>query len=195
MAFCINCGTQLDDESLFCAHCGTKVGEITEATAQETPVQMANPYTPPPVQPAVWQQIPQKPTGDRLLRHGFTSFVLWVNLILNVIAGICFILIIIVCRDDLADFAMEYNLENAFSVFLLAGWCVLNAYSFYKIIKWKKDGFYWLMVINFVASLGNVLNMGIIYTLIINGIGVLIIFGVLHIHNSYNAQTTWEQLD
>jgi hypothetical protein len=173
MAFCVNCGTQLDDGSMFCAHCGAKIGENGEA--------------------AVWQQMPQKPAGVRLLRHGFTSFILWANLILSVIGGIFFILII-VCSDDLEGFAMEYNFENAFSVVLFAGLCVLNAYSFYKIIKWKKDGFYWLMGVNFAASVVNVFNMGIIYTLIINGIGVLIVFGVLHIHNSYNAQTTWEQL-
>jgi uncharacterized membrane protein YhaH (DUF805 family) len=49
MAFCSNCGTQLDEGAKFCANCGTVLGAAPGGTALG---QTANSYAAPPVQPA-----------------------------------------------------------------------------------------------------------------------------------------------
>jgi hypothetical protein len=139
--------------------------------------------------------VPPPIYNNRKLRHGFTSFYLWLYFLLNC-AGII-VCILVFGLGAIESFSEELNLNAAYgswSFWILVAYLIVNAYFSFKILKWEKSGFNGLITVNVIISLVDVLNIGVPKGILFNGISILLIFGVLHIHNAYNAKTAWEQL-
>lgn len=62
MPFCENCGTKLDDGSLFCTSCGTKVGSAGSGAAQSAPSQSPAPGAAVPASQRIGKPIPSSAT-------------------------------------------------------------------------------------------------------------------------------------
>jgi hypothetical protein len=159
--------------------------------AQQAPAQQPV-YQAPPWQPAYQAPPPQyaqpvsSAPNDVKLRHGFTSFWLWVNCIGNILGAAGFVF---VCLNGLET--------SGFQFFALLGVFLITASAFHSIIKWEKYGFYTLVVVMIAATIFNpfelfeIDRLGCFISLAISN---AILYGVLHFRNAYNAKTTWEQL-
>jgi hypothetical protein len=214
MAFCTNCGSRLEEGARFCSNCGVKVGE-TNGDAHASPV---DPAPPPqmPVQAPVYQYLVrtpayvspaeyQQPAGagpDVKTRHGFTTFWLWLCLIVDVLVALLGLLFPEVFVEiypavyRLGDVDTIHNIIR----FVIAFFGLGTAAAMWDLLAWKQggiwgaDGFYLLIILQILGVIVfGYLSQTFIPQLISSIISTAIIYGVLHLRNAYGI-SAWEQL-
>jgi hypothetical protein len=210
--FCTNCGGKINEGAQFCTFCGTAVHAATAViTGHEAPALPPVPFqnrqeagARPPVMQPFQQQInihlppesePRADIENRRLRHGFTSFWLWIIFIAN-IAGLLALLI-----DFFSDgefMAEWFHGSSDFDKWVIRIACILSFWAAKKLLfDWEKSGFWLTVIVNVVFIFLNPLkqNEEDFYTgIIIQAVSIGILFGVLQFKNAYNAKSTWEQL-
>jgi hypothetical protein len=179
MAFCSNCGAKNDDGARFCTGCGTAVGGAPFIAPQAAP-------TPPQYQ---YQQTAETSAAavsaaPEKIRHGFTTFVLWLGIIGSVIIGMLPIL---------------FEGDFGGGIYYL-----VDAVPYIALLKWKKWGFgtficlgIWPIIWPPVANIQTAYELGMPPALLgILGlaIGTAIVFGVLKL-KSRNGKSAWDQLE
>ena len=194
--FCGACGKQLTAGSQFCDICGTMVGAPMPNAAGG--VQNFIPQG----HPSAYQSDP-----ERKLRHGFTSFVLWLGLLGSSITAIVYFFDLIsdgglsieylgVALPSLDLWTMMlgsivniigYKLlifnwrELGWKLIAYSAWCGVGipaAYNFLFNRPYFMEEYFLYLVIRAVAT----------------AIGLAIFSGILSFRNAYNAKSTWEQL-
>jgi hypothetical protein len=138
-------------------------------------------------------QSPPENKPERKLRHGFTSFYLWIGYLFGWLA---FLFVIAdVALGDLRLLASIFPLSSSFDLWviriLMVTWCL----SFGIILDWKRSGFWWYSASMVAYSFLDPVKGGILGNLIGSAVSIGILYGVLHFHNAYNAKSTWEQLE
>ena len=120
MAFCSNCGVNLEEGVKFCSDCGNAIGK-----GKRSPVQNQEPS------PAIVETV--QPSGHRKLRHGFTSFWLWLGLI-------GYGLMVLLFAIDL--FFLDNEIFEEFSGKGFRGGIpfLIGLVAFYKLINWERWG-------------------------------------------------------
>ncbi len=118
MAFCANCGTQVNDGAGFCAGCGKQVGSGPQ------PVSIAQPFaagaTPSGAQPGV---AISSQAGGTALASNLAGALCY---ILGFITGILFLVLEPYKRDRFVRFhAMQSILYSAFGIVFRIGWSIL----------------------------------------------------------------------
>ena len=204
MIFCSQCGKQLNDEAKFCSACGAEQSKSTSPQNEEK--NTSQNITPEPTQ-ATQQFQASQPTQaaqgtvrtDRKLRQGFTSFWLWLVFIFNLIALVA-TAIIWFTYDDLRFILFDiYYFIPQQQTFLWSGICYgVTCIGLWRVLRdWVKDGFY-TFIGGYIGNIFVTYNFFDEESFILSVIGGIIVIGisfaVLHIRNSYNALTTWEQL-
>jgi hypothetical protein len=130
------------------------------------------------------------PNRNIRLRHGFTSFWLWLNFLALVISGLIIVLAFMIIDD--ADFNYYYSIDKGSLIFLLPS-LGTGLYGLWNIIKnWKQSGFMYYVISHILGLIWVFLSsrssfVGMIITSII-GIGIT--YWTLKIRNSYNAKST-----
>lgn len=179
--FCNNCGTPLAAGSQFCAACGSKAGSgnnniFVNVTAPSG-------------------QYPMPP--DRKLRHGFTSFWLWIGFLGRLFSFIGLVVLWI---------AMGFPLEQEFIPFyLLIGGVGYSGLGLLGLINWDRSGFVKLTLGSVAYDIGfawiaasglQILDISEFAIPMIVGevIYLAITFGILQFKNAYNAKSAWEQM-
>jgi hypothetical protein len=177
MAFCSNCGSKIEDGVKFCQGCGTPVA--APQTAQ-TPV------------PDIQQPFPQQTaetnaasgiTTPEKMRHGFTTFWLWLGIIGSIIIGIIPIL--------------DGNFAGGI-------YYLVDAIPYIALLKWKKWGFgtficlcFWPIIWPPVTNIQTAYELGMppaLFGILVLAIGTAILFGVLKLKGR-NGKSAWEQLE
>ena len=125
---------------------------------------------------------------DRRLRHGFTSFYLWLSF-LGSAAGTLFLAVDFVSGTNVFELLFTPS-----DLWLLRIYSLATSLALLNMINWKKSGF-WLFCAAGVVSLFINPEVFFVYYFIFNLISIGIIFGVLHFRNAYNAKSTWEQME
>jgi len=167
------------------------------------PPQQQQSYTPPPVQsqqqsghspqPGHVPPFAAHPGHDpnRKLRHGFTSFWLWLNLL-----GTIPLFALLVIGFFMGEIPFELLTTGAFAVGL-----GLGIFGLWQIIKhWKKSGFNEIVLGYGAVNVGVIFvndesfDGAVIVSIITSLVAIAIIYGVLQFKNAYNAKSTWEQL-
>jgi hypothetical protein len=145
----------------------------------------------PGAQPAIAQPLPgERP--DRKLRHGFTSFYLWLGKIFGILASLFVAVDFVLDWGLLAD---NFPQASSFNLWVIRILMVVLYLSFEGILGWKTSGF-WLYSVSMVAySFLNPMKGEIFANLIPSAVSIGILYGVLQFHNAYNGKTTWEQLE
>ena len=222
--FCGNCGAQLPNDVLFCGNCGTKQEELPPATQLVQYEQ--TPYEPPSSSPSpvsVYNQIfiapapaqnasvPPSTGAERKLRHGFTSFWLWLHYIWNIV-GFLFLIILFLLYNEYEE-VIEGVIEELSEIILyffpallslktLLYWSIAvmaaTIFGLWKIIKkWQRSGFYWLVAANSVTIVITLIYLpsNVISTIWNSAIYIGLTYLILRLRNGYNAKSTWEQLD
>jgi hypothetical protein len=149
----------------------------------------------PNTRPAIFQpQSENKP--DRKLRHGFTSFYLWLGKIFGILASLFVILeFFAVTFADLRLLADIFPQSSSFDLWVIRIFMIVLYLSFQSILNWKSSGF-WLYSVSMIAySFLNPVKDNVFANLIASAISIGILYGVLHFHNAYNGKSTWEQLE
>ena len=211
--FCNQCGKQLNEGARFCSGCGTKL-EVLEQPEQHT-----NPSPPPYNTPNQYNAPYTDPKADpfhgRKFRHGFTSFYLWLNLIITGCQLLWAVIVWIINEFDAFYTILDLSLTweyGAWGFWIYLGILGLNAYNTRNIIQYRRSGFYGLIGVAVISSFVDIGNVGpiinllfgiafgiddgyFIFNLIVYGLSILITFGILKIKNAYNAKSTWEQMD
>ena len=78
MAFCKNCGAQLDDQAVFCTSCGANQNEAPQQPAYQQPVYQQPVYQQPVYQqPMAAQEVPAKGMGIAGMVLGILSLCLF----------------------------------------------------------------------------------------------------------------------
>ena len=174
--FCANCGTQLDEGTKFCTNCGAK----TDSAQGAGPVQNVAVETP-------------NPFANRNLRHGFTSFYLWLCVFLYIAGALTFLIDFFLLENEIRGLLYPYLSD--FNVWVLIIASVLYAYAYKELINWRKAGFWMIIGLTVIMLIMNPTNINFnIYSVIGTVFPVGILFGVLQFKNAYNAKSTWEQL-
>jgi len=137
---------------------------------------------------------------NRRFRHGFASFWLWISF-LSSIFGLLAILLVLFVYDEYIAGIIGYiypSLSSDEWLYWLIGISAATVFGLGRIIfAWKRSGFY-LLVLADIASivLAFIYIPGeVVSTIISCSVFLLLTFLILKIHNSYNALSTWEQLD
>jgi hypothetical protein len=162
--------------------------------------------------PPVIQPVVQIEKEERKLRHGFTSFVLWLfrlgswlgffvvlielGIVLDIYPvidlGIALGTSLGIGGNFLADWL---PLSSSFDLWVIRIILFLTFLSIELLFQWSRGGF-WLYTFVMAASvILNPTKEEISGNLIVSAISVGILYGILQIHNAYNAKTTWEQLE
>jgi len=137
---------------------------------------------------------------ERRLRNGFTSFWLWIGFLSSIFGFFSIILVWLVYDDYMAGI-IEYiypSLSSKEWLYWIMGISAAIVLGLWRIIKsWKRSGFYWLVL----ADIASIVLVFIyfpeqVFSAVIScSIYPVLTFFILKIHNSYNAKTTWEQMD
>jgi hypothetical protein len=161
--------------------------------AYQAPAQQQAPQIAQPIYQQVNVAAPQfqNQTNNVKLRHGFTSFWLWLFFIANIF-GIILIIGIIVSWSDLEPLLSLLGPVNDTLIIVSGICCFAGSICIRQILNWKKCGFWGLVVIQIGSQF-------IVEAQIERIIGTVIIlcitWGVLHFRNAFNAKTTWEQME
>ena len=205
--FCSKCGEKLNEATVFCHKCGVKVNEYI--SRQEQPVNQEITDTIDEAIPAekktssskgkrtttakVSNASPASPNAapEIKIRHGFTSFWLWLMLIL--------------CISNLI-----YNIYNIIggiqsSVTILLIWPIISILALITLMfAWSRSGFSLFIIFSLINGFHSyieywdysrnfIINLFIGFA--VSAIIPSITYGVLHLKNPYNAKSTWEQLE
>ena len=136
---------------------------------------------------------------ERKLRNGFTSFWLWINLIFSGFGTIS-MLFVFFFEDYLKEIIQ--NIYPTLNSNIWFYWCmgisIVTTLGLWKIIKhWKKSGFYYIVV----SAIASIILVYVYFpdqtstAFISCSMFPLLTFLIMKIHNSYNAKTTWEQME
>ncbi|MCL2442884.1 MAG: hypothetical protein FWD13_05390 [Treponema sp.] len=134
------------------------------------------------------------------VRHGFTSFILW----LGFIGIIIYLLVLGFDFITNGDFRAEYfpwllELDNI-DIWALRIQFILCFFALYSLIfDWKKSGFalyVFVIIASFIYGLVREnINREYLFIYIIGYvIGIYILYGILKIKNAYIGKSTWDQL-
>jgi hypothetical protein len=150
----------------------------------------------PNTRPAIVQPH-SKNKPDRKLRHGFTSFYLWLGKIFGILVSL-FVIVDIVDLGLGGDWRLLANVfpqSSFFDLWVIRILMIVLYLSFESILGWKRSGF-WLYSVSMIAySFLNSVKDNVFANLIGSVISIGILYGVLHFHNAYNGKSTWEQLE
>jgi hypothetical protein len=143
---------------------------------------------------AAFVQPPPGNKPERKLRHGFTTFYLWVGRIFGILASL-FVFVVEYFLEDVWQLVVALLPSSSFYLWVIRILMVADWISFELILRWKRSGF-WLYSASMIAFSFLIPGEGgILVNLISSAISIGILYGVLHFHNAYNAKTTWEQLE
>jgi len=180
--FCPNCGSKIDDGAKFCSSCGTACGTAVNSTpTQETVV-------------AYTAASPASNFENRRLRHGFTSFWLWSNLIFQLFGLLVFLLDMLMDGNLTGD-SLPYSSSGDMWVIRIAS--AASAYASWRLIKWEKSGFWMFIGICVALLFLNPYKLdgeGFFIAIIVYAAIIGALYGVLQFKNAFNAKSTWEQL-
>lgn len=206
--FCSNCGKEIADGMKFCMNCGTPVADQPQ-TAQSDIEKHRNynddNYSDNDDDDELEEDEDEEDDNDdnysdnndnysnRKLRHGFTSFYLWLCIL-------CFGIAILVL---LIDFFMNgelilsfYSNMSNWDIWVMRIGVILSGYGFIKLLKWEKSGFWLIVGVTVAIFILNPTHEAVtIKSVIATVVPVGILFGVLQFKNAYNAKSTWEQLN
>jgi len=131
--------------------------------------------------------------SNKKLRHGFTSFWLWLCIIFYII-GILVLLVDFLMDGELI--AYQYPNITDFDIWVIRIVAVLYVYALKNLLNWKKSGFWLTVAVTAITIVLDPFNSGLsIYTIIGMALPVGILYGVLQFKNAYNAKSAWEQLE
>lgn len=217
---CTNCGKELQDNQSFCTACGTPVN-AKNLPSINTPV-----VIPPQNQQNNHQQYSQQiPFQQQIninipnqqannvsannnikIRHGLTSFWLWLGLIGNIFNLITIILILFLYSYLMLEHDWIFEIMILFNplfasdvwIFILMVITIIGIIGLWKIIKkWKRSGFYifvFFCVVNYIFILVLMPSSGFYY-IVQCGVYPVLTYCILRIRNNYNNKSTWEQLE
>lgn len=195
--FCTNCGKQLQDTQNFCTDCGKQVVVYTSPqpnNQQQVPFQQQININIPP-------QEANNASPDKVkFRHGFATFWLWLGFIQSIFGFLVVLFLYIIYDEWLLEIIEYYYPELSSGGWLV--WLMLisasTIFGLWNIIKyWKKRGFYFIIF-------AFVLSVILVYFYFPSAVGAaifqcaiypIITFFILKIKNTYNAKSTWEQLE
>jgi hypothetical protein len=141
---------------------------------------------------------------ERRLRHGFTSFVLWLFRIgswlatlgagFDILCQLGFFAELTVFGSEGGFLAGLYPLSSSFNLWLIRIIVFFTPLPIEQLFKWKRSGFWLYVFLSAASAIFNPIKEEIVGSLIFAVISIGILYGILQIHNAYNAKTTWEQL-
>jgi len=194
---CSKCETEIAEGSLFCNHCGHQLSNPSESN--ETVNEKTEPANSTNTNSNVTKPFMKeetKSTGRSTvetsinvpisikIRHGFTTFFLWLILILNGLLGLYYLL---TESTDIPKYLLEDG-DNA----IIQGICCLASFVFtIMIMSWNKKAFYLSSFVN-IASSFFMKNIG--GYLVLNLLSIAIFFGILKLRNPF-GKSTWDQLE
>jgi hypothetical protein len=121
---------------------------------------------------------------QKKLRNGFTSFWLWLCIIINMLGGIFLLWPLLERRTFSDDYALLFFM------------CIFTIFSLFGILNWKRKAFWVFLVIQIIGIVWNFIgktdygNQQVIGMVI----STIVLYGVLHL-KSVNGITTWEQME
>jgi RNA polymerase subunit RPABC4/transcription elongation factor Spt4 len=203
---CKSCGKELQDGWQICPFCQTPVaGQVVSSYVSSMcsgsggsgygvslikPVnsaagnagygnQLISNNTHPPVQNnCVPPQDNNATPSDVKLRHGFTSFWMWLWLLLFALTG---------CYAFYLGFTTEEGkkLTGIFALGIVA--------SIYEMLRWNKFGLYIMLLMFICYPILDPEEVGFLYQLIPGVIFTLIFYGILKLKNAF-GRSTWDQM-
>ena len=132
---------------------------------------------------------------ERRLRHGFTSFYLWLSFLSS--AAMTFFWFIELMSDGSLFSSLGVFIPlSSFNLWVTRISSLVTTLALHGMINWKRSGFWWFCVVAAVSAFLNPFGTDFtVYYLIANAISIGILYGVLHFKNAYNAKSTWEQME
>lgn len=120
-------------------------------------------------------------------RAGFTTFYLWLGLVVNAIMGIAYFATIFTRKGLWSAYdPMHTRIYGFVSSAILF-------YGYLSLLRWNKRGFYILIVMAGVSQVMNLLDGGLLsFSTFFPLLSALILFAVLQIRK--NGKSCWEQL-
>ena len=168
-----------------------KVPSPTPVTPAAPPSAPVYPSAPPPI---TINNIVQNNVPNRRLRHGFTSFYLWLSF-LGSAAMTIFLAFDLMAGLNILELMEIFSFYTSADLWVIRINSLATSIALYSIITWKRWGFWMYCVVCIVTSFLNPYKIGFLYSMITYAISIGIIYGVLHFKNAYNAKSTWEQME
>lgn len=162
-------------EYVKCPHCGNETPSVL------TRCKFCNESLPPK------KQRVQEPITPTKCRAGFTTFYLWLGLVLNSIMGIAYFATIFTRKGLWSAYDPMYTRIYGFvsSAILFFGYL--------SLMRWNKSGFYILMAMAGVTLIMNLFAEGTVSFSTFSPIfSIMILYAVLKIHK--NGKSCWDQL-
>jgi len=176
---CEKCGAQLPDGSQLCSSCDIKPGDDQAVIADSSHPQ-AN-----------------SALAEVKIRHKFVTFWLWLQMIIGVLWGL-----LCLCLAPLMYF---YKMSSLATMLLFSAiMCFVSAIAVYKILKWKKRGFYAYCIVEAIlfclalrtqqlmmqdSGIGIIVMQSLYFV-----IHVLLFLALLQLLRNAHGKTTWDQM-
>lgn len=121
------------------------------------------------------------------IRAGFTTFYLWLGLVLNSLMGIAYFATIFTRKGLWSAYDPMYTRIYGFVS------SAILVFGYLSLIRWNKSGFYILVLMAGVTQIMNLMAGGTLsFSTFFPFVSVLILFVVLQIQK--NGKSCWEQL-